>query len=34
VDRETAAVLRDVAVVEGGAAPAPQTSTDTTRETK
>jgi len=33
VDRETAAVLRDVAVVEGGAAPAPQTSS-TTKETK
>lgn len=29
VDRETAAVLRDVAVVESGAAPAPQTSTTT-----
>jgi transcriptional regulator with XRE-family HTH domain len=33
VDRETAAVLRDVAVVEGGAAPAPQTSSNT-KETK
>jgi transcriptional regulator with XRE-family HTH domain len=33
VDRETAAVLRDVAVVEGGAAPAPQTNSNT-KETK
>jgi transcriptional regulator with XRE-family HTH domain len=33
VDRETAAVLRDVAVVESGAAPAPQTSSNT-KETK
>ena len=33
VDRATAAVLRDVAVVEGGAAPAPQTSSNT-KETK
>ena len=33
VDRETAEVLRGVAVVEGGAAPAPQTSSNP-RETK